>query len=95
MWIPILLLAVSFLGLLVTVGLPRFRLVRSLPILTWPRMRTLVIHPTRAIAFQYSRRIFFGRFKLPHHGLERTHSLMVIGASGQNQISMLATKCLL
>ena len=29
------------------------------------------------------------RFDHPHHGLERTHSLMVIGASGQNQISML------
>jgi len=28
------------------------------------------------------------RFDHPHHGLERTHSLMVIGASGQNQIGM-------
>jgi hypothetical protein len=35
------------------------------------------------------------RFEHPHHGLERTHSLMVIGASGQNQISVLATQCLL
>src|SRR6266436_1300053 len=34
------------------------------------------------------------RFDHPHHGLERTHSLTVIGASGQNQISMLATQCL-
>src|SRR5258706_13308027 len=36
------------------------------------------------------------RFDHPHHGLERTHWLMVMGASGQNQISMLAPqKCLL
>src|SRR5258707_15732138 len=60
MRIPIFFLAVSFLGLLVTVGLPRFRPVPSLPILTWPLIRTLLIHPTRWIAFQYSRRIFFG-----------------------------------
>lgn len=35
------------------------------------------------------------RFDHPHHGLERTPSLVVIGASGQNQNSMLATQCLL
>src|SRR3984893_17455034 len=35
------------------------------------------------------------RFDHPHPGLERTPSLMVIGASGKNQISMLATQCLL
>jgi len=31
------------------------------------------------------------RFDHPHPRLERTHSLMVIGASDQNQISTLAT----
>jgi hypothetical protein len=34
------------------------------------------------------------RFEHPTMGLERTHSLMVIGAFGSNQISMLATPCL-
>ena len=50
-------------------------------------LRTNQAHRSAAIVPQ--------RFDHPHHGLERTHSLMVIGASGQNQISMLATKCLL
>jgi hypothetical protein len=31
------------------------------------------------------------RFDHPHPGLERTHSLIVLGASGQNQTSTLAT----
>ena len=43
-------------------------------------LRTNQTHRSAAIVPQ--------RFDHPHHGLERTHSLMVIGASGQNQISI-------
>jgi hypothetical protein len=66
MWIAILLLLLWLVGVLLAVGLPKARLVRSLSILTWPpRIRPIVIHPEAEIRHEFANRVFFGHFKLP------------------------------